>query len=214
MRALTAVIAALSFLALASPAAARPWTDPNGRLTLDLPAGWEVDPLNCPDCTYVLIFNPSRDCHVVARPRAAANALQPQRVRAIMRDNTRITPQIWTSGANAVPALFPGDSAQFVSQTVETERFWPMQRAELRSGERVVHGAMQLRPAMELWAFCVPASGAHSASEYNALFRSMGTPNDAQLQSEVEAAEAAAPATAPAPAPADQKQKERRRDRD
>jgi hypothetical protein len=162
----------------------------------------------------VLAFNPSRDCHVLARPRTGTNVLQPRRVRAIVQDNTRITPQVWTNGANGIPAVFPNDSAQFVSQTVDTSGFWPIQRAELRNAEQVVFGAMQMRPEMELWAFCVAASGTPRATDYDALFRSMGTPNDAQLKTEVEAAEAAAaaaPAPAPQPPPQEEKQKGRRR---
>jgi len=202
----------LAVMFLADRAEARPWTDPNGRLTFEVLPGWDVETNNCPDCTYVLAFNPNRDCHVVARPRTAANALQPQRVRAIVRDNARITPQIWTSGANAVPAVFPSDSAQFVSQTVDDGRFWPIQRAELRNAEKTVHAAFQLRPQMELWAFCVAASGTATPSEYDAFFRSIGTPNDAALQQQVVAAEATAAQPAPAPAaqPAPDQEKERR----
>lgn len=195
-----AVIAALAAASLAGPAAARAWNDPNGRLTIDLPSGWNADPQPCDGCTYIMAFNASRDCHVLVQPRDQALGLA--RVRAIAGNREQINEQIWRNGANALTGLFPNDSAQVVSQTTETDGFFPVQRAELRNGEgQAVHGAMQLRPEAELWAFCVTVGGTDNPSSYDAFFRSIGTPNDAALRTQIEAAEAAA--TAPAPAPAE-----------
>jgi hypothetical protein len=196
-----AVIAALAAASVAGPAAARAWNDPNGRVTLDLPSGWTADPQPCEGCTYVMAFNPSRDCHVLVNPRDQALGLG--RVRAIAGNREQINEQVWRNGANALTGIFPADSAQVVSQTTETDSFFPLQRAELRNGEgQVIHGAMQLRPDAEIWAFCLTVGGTDNASSYDALFRSIGTPNDAALRSQIEAAEAAAAPAAPAPAPA------------
>lgn len=199
-----AAVAALGFAAMAAPASARPWNDPQGRLTFEAPSGWTVEQSNCPECTLVLMFSSSRDCHIYARPREVANRIQPQRVRSFMRDPTRITQELLTNGANALTSVFPGDSAQFVSQSLDEAGFWPVARAEYRNAEgKSVYGAFTLRQDMEIWALCLAAGGTDAASNYDAILRSIGTPNDATLQAEVEAAEAANPTTpAPAAAPA------------
>jgi hypothetical protein len=87
--------------------------------------------------------------------------------------------------------VFPSNSAQFVSRSSDTSGFWPFQRAELRNGERAVHGAMQVRPGMDLIAMCLTYGGADTTAVYDALIRSFGTPNDATLQAAAEAEAAA-----------------------
>lgn len=198
-----AIAAALGVAALAGPAAARPWADQNGWLKFDAPSGWTVEQQNCPECTLVLMFNPSRDCHIYSRPREQANLIQPQRVRSFMRDNTRVTPDVLRNGANALTGVFPNDSATFVSQSLDESGFWPFQRAEFTNAEgKHVYGSFHLRQNVEIWALCLAAGGSDSASNYDAIFRSIGTANDAALQAEVQAAEAAEPAPAPAAPPA------------
>src|SRR3974377_1123284 len=101
---LTELVAALG-LAAAGPASAQPWTDPAGRLVLDLPAGWRADVPPCTDCTYVLAFNASNDCHFLARPRAATEAVLASRVRAVIREGHTINTDAWVSNAGAIPRL-------------------------------------------------------------------------------------------------------------
>lgn len=173
-------------------------------IKVDVPRGWNGEAQNCADgCSAFWAFSAQHDCYVVAQPREGDAVLNPARVRIVARNP--IAQNVWVSGANAVGSAFPNDSAQFVSQSVEDAGFWPIQRAEFRNGEgKTVFGALQLRTNVELWAFCLPASGQTTASTYDAIFRSIGTPTDAERQAEVEAAEAAAaPPAAPAtPAPA------------
>ncbi|HVZ99228.1 MAG TPA: hypothetical protein VG841_02805 [Caulobacterales bacterium] len=189
-----ALVAALG-LAVAGPAEARTWTDPAGRLTLDLPSGWSQETRNCDGCTFVDAFNPSRDCYVLAKPRA--QAIPSARVRKILTEDTPVTDAVWTSNANDFQSVFPNDSATFVSRSLDAGGFWPVQRAEFTNADgKHIHGGMQMRPSVEIWGFCVAAAGDDRASDYDAFFRGMGTPQDAQLQTEVQAAEAAADAQA------------------
>ncbi|MES1156801.1 MAG: hypothetical protein ABUL73_03380 [Alphaproteobacteria bacterium] len=213
-----ALVAALAMVA-AGPASARPWTDPAGRVTFNLPAGWSQESHPCEDCTSLDAFNPSRDCYIFAKPRPAdpQHTIQPAHVRSIMRDDTKITNDIWTSNANDFQMVFANNSATFVSRSLldsNDTRFWPIQRAEFTNGDgKHVFGALQMRPNMELWAFCVAAgSGADDAGNYDAVLNSIGTPQDAQLQTDVTTAEAAAAAAAaqaaahPQPPPQQQQQ--------
>ncbi len=192
-----AAIAGLGLAAVTGAASARVWTDPAGRLTFDAPAGWTVEQQQAPDFTYVLAFTADRECHLIAMPGPGTAAASPGRVRAAAADAARFNQEQWIRVANSVPPAFPDDSAVFVSQSTETSQFWPIQRAELRNAERVVHGAIQIRPGIELWTFCMSFGGSDAASNFDGVIRSVGTPNDAALQT---AAEAEAPAPAPAPA--------------
>ncbi|MES1158864.1 MAG: hypothetical protein ABUL42_03115 [Terricaulis silvestris] len=208
-----ALIAALGLVAATGPAMARAWPDPAGRLTLDLPAGWSADTHNCEDCTFVDAFNPSRDCYVLAKPRTEAQAIQPAHVRAIVRDETKITQDILVSNANDFQTVFPNNSATFVSRSLDDTGFWPIVRTEFTNADgKHVHGAMQMRSRMELWAFCVAASGTDSATDYDTFFKGLGTPQDATLQTEVQTAEAAAAAQAAAPPPPPPPPQRNRRD--
>lgn len=195
MRALKIAVGAAMGLALAGTALAVT----NGTITVDLPRGWNSENQACTGgCSAVWAFNAEHDCWVVAQPREGDAVLNPARLRTIA--GAQLAPEVWQSGANAIGSAFANNSAQLVSQSVDTSGFWPVQRAELRNGEgKSVFGMMQLRTDAELWAFCMPASGQGSAAPYDAFFRSIGTPTDAERQAAVQAAEAAAaPPAAPA----------------
>jgi hypothetical protein len=198
-----AAIVGLGMTALAGPAAARVWTDPNGRLTFDAPAGWTVEPQEAPDFTYAMAFNADRECHFVAMPSTGSSTASAARVRQAGAEEGRFPADAWIRVANGVPPVFPGDSAQFVSQSIETSQFWPIQRAELRNAERAVHSAIQIRPGLELWTFCMTFDGPDNVSNFDAVIRSVGTPNDAALQADAEANPVPPPPpVAPAPPPA------------
>lgn len=186
--ALAAVIGAgLSF---AGVAAAEQWTDPNGRLTINTPSGWRVQPQQMAGGTAVLAFSPSSDCYFFGIPNPASATAS---VAAVRNTTAPLGADVWANAAQAVPSLF-SSPAQVVSQSVDTSGFWPVQRAQLQGDAGVVHAVIGIRPGVELRGFC---SGPDAASTYEAFLSSLGHPNDAAWQAEA----AAQPAPAPAPAP-------------
>jgi hypothetical protein len=164
-------------LTIGGIAFAEQWTDPNGRLTFNAPAGWRVQPRNAAGQTAALAFNPSNDCYLfgVTNPNNAGNAA------ATRNATTPLSPDAWVTAAAPIRDFFEGSPPTFVSQSVDTSGFWPVQRAELRGPSKTVYGAIMVRPGTEIRAFC---SGASSASAYDSIFASLGHPNDATWQGE------------------------------
>lgn len=188
-------------------AAAEPWLDPAGRLTVNLPAGWVVEPQPVQgEQTVVLAFNASNDCYFFGVPNPATAG---STAHAARNATAQIAPEAWTSVASGVRDFFPDGTAQLVSQSVDTSGFWPVQRAELRGPNKTVFGALSARPGFELRAFCAATSGG-SAAAYDAIFASLGHPNDAAWRGEAEqtAAEREAAAAAAAAAQAAQQAEE------
>ncbi|MEJ0060574.1 MAG: hypothetical protein WDM79_13810 [Terricaulis sp.] len=193
-----AAIAALGLAAL-SGTALGVWTDPDALLVFDAPASWPVTKERVDGFTYAVVGNASNECHIVAMPRPETAA------RTIAEVNhtaaTPLAPETWVSVANAMPLFH--DQAVLVSQSVETDGPWPIQRAEIQSPDGLFHSAIQLRPGVELWTHCKTYSGNDSAALYDNVIRSVGTPTDAALVTRAaeEAAAAAAAAAAPPPPP-------------
>jgi hypothetical protein len=174
---------------------AEQFTDPNGRLTFNAPSGWRIQPRNATGQTVVLTFNPTNDCYIFGLPNPATASSSPGAVR---NTTTPLSPDAWVTAARPVPDFFEGAPATLVSQSVDTSGFWPVQRAELRGPSKTVYAAILARPGAEIRAFC---SGATSASAYDAIFSSLGHPNDAtwqQTANDQAAARAAAQAAAAA----------------
>lgn len=186
---------------VAGTALAAEWSDSEGRMKFDAPAGWATTQEHSEGFSYVVTGTANNECHFVARPNAGTVSAQAEAVRRTAGDDAQFGADQWTRVANSISPVFPGASAQFVSRSSDTSGFWPIQRAELRNGERAVHGAMQIRPGMDLIAMCLTYGGPDSADRYDAIIRSFGTANDAALQAaaEAQAAEEAAPAATPAP---------------
>lgn len=176
--ALAAVIAA-GLVALPTAATAQTYTDPDGRITFETPRGWTVDRQNSPNQTVVLMFNARNDCYLFGIPNPRTADASPSAV--VRSTSTQIGADAWTSAANSITDFFPNNSAQLVSQSVETSGFWPVQRAEFSNGSKTVFGALTLRPGFDLMAFCAATSGG-SAEAYDSLFRSLGHPNDDQWE--------------------------------
>ncbi len=182
MRTLALTVVTSVGLAWGSIASAEQFTDPNGRLTVNVPAGWRVQQQNVTGFTAVLAFNPSSDCYFFGVPNPNTTNSSSE---AVHNSHDPLASTAWTAAANVVGDFFPGNSAQLVSQSVDTSGFWPVQRAELRGPSKTVFAAVQARPGMELRAFC---AGAESASAYDAIFASLGHPNDATWQAQAEQA--------------------------
>lgn len=194
-------------LTLGGVASAEQWTDPNGRLVVNLPAGWRTQPQNAGGTTALLAFNASNDCFFFGIPNpATANSS----ARAAHSSTAPLDAAAWASAVNVIADFFPNNSAQLVSSSVDTSGFWPVQRAELRGPEKTVFATIQVRPGVELRAFC---SGASSADAYAAIFASLSHPNDAAWQAQAEQAAAAPAAQAEQPAAEPQQQERRRRGR-
>ena len=179
-------------LSLASVAAAEPWNDPNGRLTLNAPSGWRVRPQAMDGGTAVLAFTPSSDCYFFGIPNPASASSS---ANAARHTTAQLTADQWVSAASSVADFVSGGAPTVTSQSVDTSGFWPVQRAQLRSGSRNIFGVIQVRPGFELRGFC---SGPDAS--YDAILNTIGHPNDAAWQAQAEAAPAAAttPATPPA----------------
>lgn len=170
---------------------AEQWNDPNGRLSFNAPSGWRVQPRNAPGQTAVLAFNPTNDCYFfgLANPNNAGSA-------ATTRNATApLSPDAWVTAASPIRDFFEGSPATFVSQSVDTSGFWPVQRAELRGPTKTVYGAILARPGAEIRAFC---AGSNSAAAYDAIFASLSHPNDAAWQGEAQQQQAAREAQAAA----------------
>lgn len=207
MRKLALAAAVCLGVSFAGVAAARDWTDPNGRINFSAPNGWNIDPMNTADATSVLTFDGSHDCYVIGLPNANTSSASVERINRAVRDP--FPPASWTTVANSISDFFPGQSAQVVSQSVDTSGFWPVQRATLQSPQGEVFAAVQSRPGVDLMAFC-RALGGSSTAMFDGVFASISHPNDAAWRQAAEQ-QAAAPATT-TPAPEEQApQQERRR---
>lgn len=182
MRVLTILLATAAF---AASAHAAPWTDPSNTISLDAPAGWVVEPQAADGLTYIVAASNASECHIVGVPRASTADTTPYRVRSASQQP--LDAALWTQIAGMFPDLFAGQ-ASVQSNTVETDRFWPIQRADYAvAGGTPVRGAIQFRPGIELWSLCRARNGQPEESvAINALFHSIGTPNDAQLQAVAE----------------------------
>lgn len=201
MRALLLATAFSVGLIVAGTAQAAEFSDSEGRMKFDAPAGWATTQEHSEGFSYVVTGTANNECHFLARPNPGTANAAAEAVRRTASDDAQFGADQWTRVANSISPVFPGSSAQFVSRSTDTSGFWPIQRAELRNAERAVHGAMQIRPGMDLIAMCLTYGGADSAERYDAIIRSFGTPNDAALQTaaEAQAAEETAPPAAPAP---------------
>ena len=186
---------------------AGPWTDPNGRVNFTAPNGWTVRPSSHPTATNVLTFDAMHDCYVVGVANSVTANSSPDAVIRTTREPLAAT--AWVTTANSVRDLFPGNSAEVISQSVDTSGFWPVQRAQLRSSSGEVSGAIQSRPGFDLMAFCA-AIGGSSTAPFDALFASISHPNDATWQAAAaqQAADREARAAAAAAAQAAQAQQQ------
>ena len=201
MRALA--LAAIAAFVFAGAADARPWTDPNGRVTFDSPAGWTVQPDARPtQLTYVITAIGNAECHVVGQPNGNAS-IPPARVRAAGAEDTRFDAATWTRILNGLfPEVFPNASAQVTATSKDTTGFWPIQTATVTAGDQTVHAAMQIRPGFDLIAVCMTFAGPDQIDRFNTFFHSIGNPHDAEWQAAAASAAPAATTPAPAPAPA------------
>jgi hypothetical protein len=174
-------------LTMAGLAAADPWTDPNGNIVINAPRGWTVRPQQMQGGTAVLAFTPSSDCYFFGIPNPASAGSS---VNAARHTTAPLPESAWIASVQGITDFVSGGTPTVTSSSVDTSGYWPVQRAQIASGTRTIHGMVQVRPGFELRAFCSGSEGS-----YDTILNSVSHPND-------QAWEASAPATPAAPAPA------------
>lgn len=191
----------MALATLSAPLAhAETWIDPAGRLIFEMPRGWSesIEARQTDNYTAVSIFDPNHDCSIVAQPNDSTKNLSATRVRDAVLEEDRWTEQNLLTYTEAFPGMFNGTQPELLSHSIETPGSWPIVRMEFRAGGKSIYGAAQLRPGIDMWAMCSIYSGQDSAATYDAFFRSMGAPADAQWRTELEPASTTTPALAPA----------------
>jgi|CXWL01.1.fsa_nt_gi hypothetical protein len=173
---------------MAGVAAARPYTDPAGRITFDAPANWPVTVEPAQGFSYIIAGDDDNECRFIAKPNPATAASTPYDVRRAAADDAQFTQETWLALANSLRPVFPNNSAVFLSKSRDDTGFWPMQRAELDSpGRHVqVHAGIQIRPGFDLTGLCINYTGEAPMQTFDAVLRSMGHPNDATFRAEAE----------------------------
>lgn len=171
-------------------AEARPWNDPNGRVTFDAPAGWVMEVTRSDPGTIVIAGSANNECYVMATPNAATASASVDQLRR----SRAPTAEAWAGVANGMRPMFPNGGAAVTSQSSDTSGFWPIQRADFSGGTRPVMAALSSRPGVDLLAFCWTYGGPDATATYESFFRSLAHPNDATWQAGAAPAAPAAPA--------------------
>lgn len=185
-------------LAAGGVASARPWSDPNGRVMFETPNSWVMSVERSEGQTIVIAGDANNECYVLAVPNPGSSTASVDAVIRTAGNDTQFGEPQWLAMANALGPMFPGQSAQFVSRTSEPGDPWPIQRASLISPQRPVMGALQLRPGMDIMAFCWSYGGPDATGVFENFFRSISHANDATWESQITPP---APPAAPAPTP-------------
>ncbi len=203
-------IAAAALALTAGAACAQPWADPQGRLTFQAPAGWPVDVTPNPNASilHVVAGTADDECQFVVYVRPETASAAADGVRRGM--SAAIAETAWLDVSRTMTRLFRAP-ATVQGARVDTAQFWPVQRATLISGDRTITGAMQARPGLEIWTFCLTYSGADRSALFNQVINSVGAGRDAEWRTQIEAAEAARAAAAAPPPPPPPEQNNRRR---
>lgn len=201
-------------------AEAREFRDPAGRIVFDAPANWPVTVERAPaGTTYIIAGNDDNECRFIVRTVPQTANSTPYDIWRTAKSDAQFEDSFWRTQANAVPYIFPNQSAVVASHARDDSGFWPMQRAEIESPTRNLHvyAGFQLRPGMEILGLCINYDEDPQVATFDSVLRSMAHPNDATFRASAEqriaeraAAEAAAAAAA-APPPAPEPQSNRRR---
>ena len=219
MRALA--LAAIIGVGLSLGAAdAREYRDPAGRIIFDAPANWPVtvEP-SAANITFVIAGNDDNECRFVATTNPSTANSAAYDIWRTARNDAQFTDAFWLERANNQQRVFPNNSAVLVSHARDDTGFWPMQRAELDSPTRSlkVYAGLQLRPGVDMMAFCVNYDGEPPVAAFDSVLRSMRHADDATFRASAEeriaaraAAEAAAAAAAAQPPPPAEEPRRRR----
>ncbi|MGE3251049.1 MAG: hypothetical protein AB7J28_04735 [Hyphomonadaceae bacterium] len=191
-------IAAAALALTAGAAFAQPWADPQGRLTFNAPNGWPIDvqAASTAELLHVITGTADDECQFVVFTRAQTATATANAVRIGMQNP--IGEPAWLGITQTMTRMFRSPATVQNPRVDTTSGFWPIQRAELVSGDRTVHGAMQARPGLEIWTLCLTYTDTDRAAQFTQVINSVGAGRDAEWRAEIEAAQApAAPAEAP-----------------
>ncbi len=168
------------------------FTDPANTFSFQRPSNWPVDRMSDSseavghyaagladaECNFYSIARPSTAERSVASVKAAFS--QP------------MTAEQWAQVTSSIRTFREGGQMQ--TQSVDTSRFFPVQRATILAGSDTVQSAIHARPGREIWVFCQSYDSRDRTEIFNNIINSVTTPRDAELE-----ASAASPAPAPAP---------------
>ncbi len=168
------------------------WTAPDQSITLSRPANWPVDRMSdsSPAITRYAAGLADAECQIFVIQRPNTATASPGNVRTSF--TTPFTAAQWTQVATGIRSI---GNASAETMSVDTENFWPIQRARLLTADGPVEAGIQARPGVEFWTFCQSFDSRDRTAIFNGLIRSIATPRDAELQA------AAVAAAAPPPPP-------------
>ena len=179
--------------ALAQPAttqgALKTYTDSQNRFTFQYPASLPVDVVARPNQPMnVLVGAAAYECQmfVVDRPEFAGKP-PGDMARAYA---PAFAPDVWKRSADGFALYKRAGTVQ--SNTVDTSKFWPVQRASMQTDEhKPVVAAMQARPGVDVWQFCTSFDNTDHTAVFNQIIASFAGPNDAAQAADAASAEAA-----------------------
>jgi len=202
LAALAVGAAALTGAAYAQAMAA--WTAPDQSFSLSRPANWPVDRMSdsSPTIARYAAGLADAECSIYAIQRPNTATVSPGQVQSSF--TTPFTAAQWTQVATGIRSI---GNASAETMSVDTENFWPIQRARLVTADGPVEAGIQARPGLEIWTFCQSFDSRDRTAIFNSVIRSIATPRDAELQ----AAAVAAAAPPPPPPPAEEPPPPRRR---
>jgi hypothetical protein len=182
-KAAVAAMAAFGLALAATPALAKSYVDSAGRFSVELPDDWPVTERPANGFSFVVAGTEFHQCQFVATPRPTTADARPD----VMRTSTTepISAEAWQNVMSAMGGLFEGQGV-LVSQSVDTSKFWPIQRAQLRAPFGPLQGAIQFRPGLEIWTFCTTPGNIEAGDMFEPVIMSVGTPQDAALQAQAE----------------------------
>jgi len=200
------MIAALAVSAVALTGAAyaqanAAWTAPDQSFSLSRPGNWPVDRMSdsSPAIAHYAAGLADAECSIYAIQRPNTATVSPGTVQRSFA--TPFTAEQWTQVASGIRSLGAAVTAETMS--VNTDNFWPVQRARLTTSDGPVEAGIQARPGIEIWTFCQSFDSRDRVATFDSIIRSIATPRDAELQAAAvaAAAEAAAPPPPPEPPP-------------
>ncbi|MDX2234348.1 MAG: hypothetical protein NW200_07605 [Hyphomonadaceae bacterium] len=197
-RPLAAGAAAVALLAVAAVAHAqgglKTFTDAQNRFSFQHPANLPVDVVARPNQPMnVLVGAADYECQMFVVDRPELAAAPPE---AFVRSySAQLSSDAWKKSMDGF-ALY-NRAGIVTGVSVDTAKFWPVQRADIRTDEgKPVIAAMQARPGLDVWQFCTSFDDADHAATFNQIIATFAGPNDAALQAQGEAAIAARGAAA------------------
>jgi len=182
-----AAVAILAVVAVASAQGAlKTYTDPQNRFSFQYPASLPLDVVARPNQPVnVLVGAAAYECQIFVVERADT-AGKP--ADALVRGySPPLSADVWKTSADGFRLYQQRGTVQ--SNTSDTSKFWPVQRASMRTGDSTpVVAAMQARPGVDVWQFCTAFDDGDHTTVFNQIINSFAGPEDAAQQAAAEAA--------------------------